>query len=69
MFIFLGPCLLSLVTSRKNLPTENPSGNVRQDSGAFLLTTELFERVNQIVARPITRAAHWRTSTCADANW
>ena len=44
----------SLVTSR----------NVRQDSGAFLLTTELFERANQIVACPITRAAHWHTSAC-----
>ena len=48
---------------------ENSSGNVRQDSGAFLLTTELFERANQIVACPIIRAAHWRTSACADANW
>ena len=47
----------SLVTSRKQ-PTENPSGNVGLDSGAFLLTTELFERTNQIVAFPITRAAH-----------
>ena len=46
----------SLVTSRKNLG--NPSGNTRQDSGAFLLTTELFERANQIVACPITGAAH-----------
>ena len=50
-------------------PTENPSGNVRQHSGAFLLTAELFERANQIVACPITRAAHWRTSACEDANW
>ena len=33
---------------------ENPSGNARLDSWAFLLTTELFERVNQIVACPIT---------------
>ena len=36
---------------------ENPSGNVGLDSGAFLLTTELFERSNQIVACPITGAA------------
>ena len=50
-------CGGSLVTSRKQ-PTENPSGNVGLDSGAFLLTTELFERTNQIVAFPITRAAH-----------
>ena len=47
----------SLVTSRKQ-PTENPSGNVGLNSGAFLLTTELFERTNQIVAFPITWAAH-----------
>ena len=47
----------SLVTNRKQ-PTENPSGNFGLDSGAFLLTTELFERTNQIVAFPITRAAH-----------
>ena len=47
----------SLVTSRKQ-HTENPSGNVGLDSGAFLLTTALFERTNQIVAFPITRAAH-----------
>ena len=32
---------------------ENPSGNVGLDSGAFLLTTELFERTNQIAAFPI----------------
>ena len=50
-------------------PTENPSGNVRQDSGAFLLTTELFECANQIVACPITWAAHLLTSACVDANW
>ena len=37
---------------------ENPSGNVGLDSGAFLLTTELFERANQIVACPITRVVH-----------
>ena len=47
----------SLVTSRKQ-PTENPSGNVGLDSGAFLLTTELFERTNQIVAFAINRAAY-----------
>ena len=47
---------------------ESPSGNVGLDSGAFLLTTELFERANQIVACPITGAAHRRTSACADAN-
>ena len=34
--------------------------------GSILLTTE---RANQIVACPITVAAHWRPSTCADANW
>ena len=48
---------------------ENPSGNVRQDSGAFLLTTELFESANQIVACPIPLATHWRTIACVDANW
>ena len=37
---------------------ENSSGNVRQHSGAFLLTTELFEHANQIVACPITLVAH-----------
>ena len=52
-----------------DIPTESPSGNVGIDSGAFLLTTELFERANQIVACPITGAAHWRPSACADANW
>ena len=56
------------MTSRKNL-WENPSGNVGLDSGAFLLTTELFGRANQIVVCPIIRAAHWRPSACADANW
>ena len=30
---------------------ENPCGNVRQDSGAFLLTTELFERANLSAGR------------------
>ena len=48
---------------------ESPSGNVGLDSGAFPLTTELFEHANQIVARSITGAAHWRPSACADANW
>ena len=48
---------------------ESLSGNVGLDLGAFLLTTELFERAKQIVACPITRAAHWRTSACMDANW
>ena len=37
---------------------ENLSGNVGLGSGAFLLTTELFERANQIVAYQITPAAH-----------
>ena len=37
---------------------ESPSGNVRLDFGAFLISTELFGRANQIVACPITRAAH-----------
>ena len=36
---------------------ENPSGNIRLDSGAFLLMTELFECANQIVACPITPAS------------
>ena len=48
---------------------ENPSCNVRLDFGAFLISTELFEHANQIVACPITQAAHWRPSTCGDANW
>ena len=48
---------------------ENPSGNVGLYSGAFLLTTELFERANQIAACPIARAAQWHPSTCGDANW
>ena len=39
---------------------ENPSGNVGLNSGAFLLTTELFEHANQIVVYPITR---WPTGT------
>ena len=39
-------------------PTENPSGKVRLDSWAFLISTELFEPANQIVACPITPAAH-----------
>ena len=47
----------------------SPSGNIGLDSGAFPLTTELFERANQIVACQITGAAHWQTSTCVDANW
>ena len=42
-------------------PSENPFGNVRQDSGAFLLTTELFEHANQIVVCPIT----WPTCALA----
>ena len=48
---------------------ENPSGKIRLDSWAFLLTIELFECANQIAACPITPAAHWRTSACGDANW
>ena len=36
------------------LCTESPSGNVGLDSGAFLLTTELFEHANQIAVCPIT---------------
>ena len=55
----------SLVTSRKNLRKIR----LVTQGKAFLLATELFERANQIVACPITRAAHWRTSACADANW
>ena len=47
---------------------ESPSGNVGLDLIAYLLTTELFEHANPIVACPITRAAHWRTSACMDAN-
>ena len=47
-------------------PTENPSGKIRLDSWAFLLTMELFERANQIVACPITPAAHQCPSTCVD---
>ena len=64
--------MASLVVScpaEKKLPTENPSGNVGLDSGAFLLTMELFECANHIVACPITGAAHWRPSACGDANW
>ena len=49
-------------------PTENPSGNVRLDSRAFLILTELFECANQIVPSQITRAAHWHPSACVDAN-
>ena len=41
-----GPFSSSLVPSQKQ-PMENPPGNVGLDSGAFLLTTELFERANQ----------------------
>ena len=48
---------------------ESLSGNVGFDSGAFLLMTELFECANQIVACPITGAAHWRSSACVDTNW
>ena len=48
---------------------ESPSGNVELNSGAFLLTTELFECTNQIVACPIIPGAHWRPSACVDANW
>ena len=48
---------------------ESPSGNIGLDSGAFLLTTELFERANHIVAYPITGAAHWRPSACVAASW
>ena len=52
-----------------DIHTESPSGNVGLDSGGFLITTELFERANQIVACPITGTAHWHTSAYADANW
>ena len=48
---------------------ESLSGNVGLDSGAFLLTTELFECANQIAACPITGAAHWCPTACGDANW
>ena len=52
-------------------PTENPSGNVRLDFGAFLISMELFECANQIVACPITLVAHWCPSPIAYAyaNW
>ena len=54
-----------------DIPTESPSGNVGLDPGAFLLTTVLFERANQIAACPIN---YWGgplapPSTCGDANW
>ena len=52
-----------------DVPTESSSGNIGLDSGAFLLTTKLFERTNQIVACPVTWVANWHPSTCADANW
>ena len=52
-----------------DIPTESLSGNVGLNSGDILLTTELFERANQIVACPITGVAHWRPSACGDANW
>ena len=45
---------------------ESPSGNVGLDSGAFLLVTESLERTNQIVACPITRVAHRRTSEASE---
>ena len=50
---------------------ENPSGNVRLDSGAFLILTELFERANQIVAyvQLLGRLTGALYSACADANW
>ena len=48
---------------------ESLSGNVGLDSGAFLLTTELFQCANQIAACPIN---YWggplAPSTCGDAN-
>ena len=47
---------------------ESLSGNVGFDSAAFLLTTELFEHANQIVACLITGAAYWHSSACVDAN-
>ena len=42
-----------LIWSRdqRDIPTENPSGNV--GAGAFVLSTELFECANQIVTCPI----------------
>ena len=40
-----------------NTETKEVIGH-RLDSWAFLLMTELFERTNQIVASPITPAAH-----------
>ena len=51
---------LKLLRDQPDIPTESPSGNVGLDSGAVLLTMELFECANQIVVCPIT---------CADANW
>ena len=33
---------------------ENPSGKIRLDSWAFLISTELFERANQIAVFLIT---------------
>ena len=37
---------------------ESPSDNVGLDSWAFPLATELLKHANQIVAYPITGAAH-----------
>ena len=64
--------LTSLMTSRIYL-RKNPSGNVGLNSGAFLLTTELFERTNQIPIPPIKTAQlreaiqeHTWSSRCCD---
>ena len=35
----------------------------------LVISTELFERSNQVVACPITLAAHMRPSACVGANW
>ena len=48
---------------------ESPSGKIRLDSWAFLISTELFECSNQVVACPITPAAHQCPSACVGANW
>ena len=55
-------------TERKHSNATEIDCNVL-DSRAFVFTTELFERANQIVACPITGVTHWCTSACVDANW
>ena len=51
------PPYSSLVPSRK-LPTENWSGNVGLNSGAFYLQRSYLTVPNQIAAYPITGVAH-----------